>query len=203
MDSRWSCTWIPCYCTWWLFHWALGYFILLCRWDSFLQESVTYCHFSAAKHTDGHTANNYHGELLGGLLAALILKAAFSLLSRNAHPLVFACDNIGVVIDGNDWHLSLREAQSQGDLIRCFWEILSSLSFQIVCKHMYGNQDKNVPWESLTLLQQLNVIADQLAKEALWQSFTSRRYISSNFPLESFQIIIGGCKVTSSIHDAL
>jgi hypothetical protein len=126
--------------------------------------------FSAAERTDNQTASNYWGELLGGLLAALILKAASSLLSGNAHPAVVACYNMGVVIHGNDWHRSLREAQSQADLIRCFREILAGLNFDIVYEHVYGHQDKNVAWNSLTLLQQLNTIADQLAKEALWRA---------------------------------
>jgi hypothetical protein len=69
--------------------------------------------FSAAERTDNQTASNYRSELLGGLMAALILKAASSLLSGNAHPAVVACDNMGVVIHGNDCHHSLCGAQSQ------------------------------------------------------------------------------------------
>ena len=69
--------------------------------------------------------------------------------------------------------------------------------------HVYGHQDDTIPWDSLTLLQQLNTIADHLAKEALWRAFASGRYISSNFPFESFRIFIGGRKVTSSIRSAL
>eukprot|EP00956_Cyclotella_meneghiniana_P019226 scaffold32771_cov65-Cyclotella_meneghiniana.AAC.3 len=157
--------------------------------------------FSAAERTDNYTASNYRGELLGGLLAALILKAASSILSGDAHPAVIACDNMGVVIHGNNRHQSLREAQAQADIIRCFREILASLPFQIVYEHVYGHQDKNIPWDSLTLLQQLNCIADQLAKDALWRAFASGRFISSNFPFESFRIIINGSKVTSSIRN--
>jgi hypothetical protein len=159
--------------------------------------------FSAAERTDNHTASNYRGELLGGLLAALILKAASSLLSGDAHPAVVACDNMGVVIHGNNRHQSLREAQAQADIIRCFCDILAKLPFPIVYEHVYGHQDKTIPWDSLSLLQQLNCIADQLAKEALWRAFASGRYISSNFPFESFRIIINGSKVTSSIRDTL
>jgi hypothetical protein len=159
--------------------------------------------FSAAERTDNYTASNYRGELLGGLLAALILKAASSILSGDAHPAVIACDNMGVVIHGNNRHQSLREAQAQADIIRCFRETLASLPFPTVYEHVYGHQDKNIPWDSLTLLQQLNCIADQLAKEALWRSFSSGRFISSNFPFESFRIIINGSKVTSSIRDTL
>jgi hypothetical protein len=171
--------------------------IIFCRYSRQLAT------FSAAERTDNYTASNYRGELLGGLMTALILKAASSLLSGDAHPAVIACDNMGVVIHGNNRHQSLREAQAQADIIRCFRRILASLPFLVVYEHVYGHQDKNIPWDSLTLLQQLNCIADQLAKEALWRAFASGRYISSNFPFESFRIIINGSKVTSSIRDTL
>jgi hypothetical protein len=167
----------------------------------FCKEVRRIATFSAAERTDTHTASNYRGELLGGLLVALILKAASSLLSGDAHPAVIACDNMGVFIHGNNGHQSLREAQAQANIIRCFWEILAGLPFSIIFEHVYGHQDKNIPWKSLTLQQQLNCIADQLAKEALWRAFSTRRFISSNFPFESFRIIIEGSKVTSSIRE--
>jgi hypothetical protein len=106
---------------------------------------------------------------------------------------------MGVVIHGNDRHRSLREAQSQVDLIQCFRGILSGLPFKIVYEHGYGHQDKNISWNLLTLLQQLNIIANQLAKDALWRTFASSQFISSNLPFESFRIFINGRKVTSSI----
>jgi hypothetical protein len=174
--------------------------------DGLARGSLAIVHnssFSAAERTDNHTASNYRGELLGNLMTALILKAASSLLSGDAHPAVVACDNMGVVIHGNDRHRSLREAQSQADLIRCFRGILAGLPFEIIYEHVYGHQDKNIPWNLLTLLQQLNTIADQLAKDALWRAFASGRFISSNFPFKSFRILINGRKVTSSIRDAL
>jgi hypothetical protein len=115
--------------------------------------------------------SNYRGELLGGQMVALILKVASSLLLGNEHPAVVACDNMGVVIHGNGCHRSLREAQSQADLIRCFRGILAELPFKIIYEQVYGHQDKNLPWSVLTLLQQLNTIADQLAKDALWQVY--------------------------------
>jgi hypothetical protein len=64
--------------------------------DGLARGSLAIVHnssFSAAERTDKHTASNYRGELLGNLMAALILKAASSLLLGDAHPAVVACDN--------------------------------------------------------------------------------------------------------------
>lgn len=148
-------------------------------------------------------ASNYRGEFLGGLLAALILKVAASLLSGDTHPAVLACNNMGVVIHGNKHHRLLKEAQAQADVLRYFRGILAGLNFDITYEHVYGHQDDTIPWESLTLLQQLNTVADQLSKEALWHAFSTGWYISSHFPFESFHIVICGSKVISSIRKAL
>jgi hypothetical protein len=130
--------------------------IILCR------ETLRMATFSVAERTDS-SASNYRGEPLGGLLAALILKAASSILSGNAHPAVLACDNMGVVIHGNERNRSLKEAQTQADIIRCFPSVLAGLPLDITYEHVYGHQDDTIPWDSLTLLQQLNTIADRLA----------------------------------------
>lgn len=159
--------------------------------------------FSAVEMTDDETASNYRGELLGSLLAALILKAASSLLLDNGHSTTIACDNMGVVLHGNNRHHSLKEAQVQADLIRCFRAILSDLPVEVLYIHVYGHQDNTTAWSSLTLLQKLNVVADRLAKEALWMAYVSRQFISSKFLFESLRIIIDGVKVTASIKSAL
>ena len=124
--------------------------------------------FSAAERTVTFTASYYCGELLGGPVMALFLKAASSLLANGIHPAVIACDNMGVVIHGNNRYQSPQETQSQADVIRCFCKILVGLPFRITYKHVYGHQDNRVVWDDLTLFQQLNVITDRLAQEALW-----------------------------------
>jgi hypothetical protein len=159
--------------------------------------------FSAAERTHHRTASNYRGELLGGLLASLILKAASSLLSAEVRPVYIACDNMGVVLHGNNRHRSLKEAQKQADIIRCFRSILASLPFQIIYEHVYGHQDDSIPWSQLTLFQQLNVIVDKLAKDALVWAIRNNTFISSCFPYESLRIFVNGVKITSSIRSAL
>jgi hypothetical protein len=159
---------------------------------------------SCAERTDSDTAGNYRGELLGGLLLALIMRAAAPFLAHTPCPVVeIACDNMGVVIHGQNRHRPLKEAQKQADLIRCFRSILKDCSITVSYVHVYGHQDDKTNWDDLTLQQQLNVHADSLAKAALKKAVRNNSFISSLFPFESFRVMIGGRKVTSSIKKAL
>lgn len=157
---------------------------------------------SCVERTDTETAGNYRGELLGGLLLALIMQTATPFLDHTPCPAVeIACDNMGVVIHGQNRHRPLKEAQKQADLIRCFRSILilKDCSITVSYVHVYGHQDDKANWDDLTLQQQLNVHADSLAKAALKKAVRDNSFISSLFPFESFRVMIGGCKVTSSI----
>eukprot|EP00956_Cyclotella_meneghiniana_P028836 scaffold68204_cov23-Cyclotella_meneghiniana.AAC.8 len=156
-----------------------------------------------AERTDPRTASSYRGELLGGLLMSLILKAASSLIDEKSPPVRLACDNIGAVGHGNNRGKSLKDAQVQADVIRCFRAILPDVSFDITYEHVLGHQDDKVAWAALTLVQQLNVVADKVAQDYLVRAIHSGRFISSYFPFESFRVIVGGQKCTSLITEAL
>ena len=159
---------------------------------------------SCAEHTMPGTAGNYRGELLGGLLLALIMHAAGPLLGHGPFPVVeIACDNMGVVIHGKNRDRPLKDKQKQADLIRCFRAILAKCTVSIAYAHVYGHQDDKIPWDDLTLQQQLNVLADRLAKDALDRAVRDNLFISSLFPFESFRVLVNGTKVTSSIKDAM
>jgi hypothetical protein len=76
---------------------------------------------------------------------------------------------------------------------------LAGLPFSILYEHVYGHQDKTS--HGFHWLCFSNSIALQMANEAMWRAFSCWRYIFSNFPFESFHIIIKGNKVPSSIFE--
>eukprot|EP00956_Cyclotella_meneghiniana_P003395 scaffold4090_cov21-Cyclotella_meneghiniana.AAC.1 len=143
---------------------------------------------SCAERTMPGTAGNYRGELIGGLLLALIMHAAGPLLGQGPFPVVeIACDNMGVVGHGKNRDRPLKDKQKQADLIRCFRAILAKCTVAIAYAHVYGHQDDKIPWDDLTLQQQLNVLADKLAKDVLDKAVRDNLFISSLFPFESFR----------------
>ena len=142
---------------------------------------------------------------IDGLLISLILKAACTLINGNECPAVLlACDNNGVVGHGNNnRRRSLPEKQTQFDVICCFRSILSSFTVPIRYEHVYSHQDNKMSWSALSLEQQLNTIADKIAKNCLLQSLRKSTFISSIFPFESLRVIVRSNECTSSIKRAL
>ena len=158
---------------------------------------------TVVERTDARTASNYRGELLGGLLLALLLRAATLDPTLEYKPVEAWCDNLGVVGHGNDCHRSLPEKQSQADLVCTFRQILARLPMTVIYRHVYGHLDEDCPFDDLTISEQLNILADALAKEALKRAVAANRFISSNFPLENVRVFVDGTKVTASIKAAL
>jgi hypothetical protein len=69
--------------------------------------------------------------------------------------------------------------------------------------HVYGHLDEGCSFDELTLPEQLNILADALAKDALKQAVAANKFISSEFPLENVRVYVDGSKVTSSVKSAL
>ena len=69
-----------------------------------------------AEHSDD--ASNYRGEILGAIIAQLILRAASRRASSPFQPVIIHCDNRGVLLHGNDLSSSLLKKQLQADLLR-------------------------------------------------------------------------------------
>ena len=84
-------------------------------------------------------AGNYRGELLGAVLALLILHAASTGLPAPYPQISLSCDNKGVLSHGNSPRMSLRDAQSQADLIRLMKHLSSSNAFRPVWEWVEGH----------------------------------------------------------------
>ena len=143
-------------------------------------------------------ADNYRGEILGGMLLQLILRAASQDHSVEYQPVVIHCDNKGVVNHGNTPGRSLGEKQSQADVLRCLKNYVSFNPFDSVFRWVPSHQDKHKQWDDCTLMEQINIMVDRLAKKALIAAFMSGNFIDSNFPFEQVRVIVGGHKLTGS-----
>jgi hypothetical protein len=78
-----------------------------------------------------------------------------------------------------------------------------SLPHPVNYKHVYGHLDDGASFASLELPQQLNVMADMLAKTELQRCISSLDGGPPIYPLEAVRIFVGGKKVTASIKGAI
>ena len=74
---------------------------------------------------DSSSAGSYRGEILGAILAQLILRAA-SLGMIGPFPVLNEdCDNNGVVLHGNSYSKPLPASQTQADVLRVMKKLIS------------------------------------------------------------------------------
>ncbi len=153
--------------------------------------------------TNHYTASNYRGEILGGIITSQILLSIDSLNTTTDGAATCYCDNLGVIHHANNHSTSLPESQKQTDALLSFRRQLQSVKLKWAYKHVHSHQDANYSINDLTIPEQLNVLADAIAKQALKTAHQQLKYSKPNYPGEPIRLFIDGHKITSSIKAAL
>jgi len=148
-------------------------------------------------------ASNYRGEILGAIIAQLILRAASRRASAPFQPVTIHCDNRGVLSHGNDPSSSLSEKQSQADLLRYLKQLVRENPFKSCFEWVEGHAVERKGWANCNLEERLNDRADTLAKRVLEAGFVSDEFIDPDLPFEQLRVKVAGKKVTGSLRRAI
>ena len=70
-------------------------------------------------------AENYRGDILGGLMVQLVIRAATQQQHYQYAPVRIDCDNMGVVIHGNTQTQKLKGKQAQADVLQCLKDYIN------------------------------------------------------------------------------
>jgi hypothetical protein len=144
-------------------------------------------------------ADNYWAEILGGCCAQLIVKAAIAGRNVLGSPIPhFGCDNMGVVLYGNNSRCPLLEKQAQADVLQYIKQLISELRIGGTMVHVHGHMDEHLCCEQLTPAQLVNVKADELASSTLMLAITTQTFIKDIFPSEGISLKIGDKWITGS-----
>jgi hypothetical protein len=149
------------------------------------------------------SAGSYRGEILGAILAQLILRAA-SLGMIGPYPVLNEdCDNNGVVLHGNSYTKPLPASQTQADVLRVMKKLISRQMFTIRFLYVRSHTDTIKKLSKCSMTELMNIIVDDLAQRALRHSYSSGELFDGSYPNEDFIITMGGAKTTGPIRDAL
>jgi hypothetical protein len=146
-------------------------------------------------------ASNYCSELLGVVIALLILWAASVTLKLPLLSVMLHCDNRGVISHGNSLLVSLSKKQRQADLIR-YMKHLASMQHPI-WEWVKGHAEERKGWRRYSISEQMNNQADKLAKSALLHTILGRDVISGGFPFELVNMKVSDERVSGSPCQAL
>ena len=131
-----------------------------------------------------NAASNYRGELLGAVLALLILWVVTSTMTTPYPRTTLHCDNKGVIRHSSSPLRSLPEKQQQADLIRLVKHLASTNKCRAVWEWVEGHAVKSKGWEYCSLPERLNHQADLLAKTALMSGLEGGLIMEGDFPFE-------------------
>jgi len=102
------------------------------------------CKCTWAEHSE--STGSYRGEILGGIMTQLILKAAATGYNGMIPRVGADCDNNGIVTHGNTPHIPLSTNQTQADLLRVFKNLISMQSFTVKYKYVQSHADDSKKW---------------------------------------------------------
>jgi hypothetical protein len=166
--------------------------VLLCT-QTGLMGTIKCC-----EKTNPRTASNYRGELIGAVIASYILTLASEHSSSNRAVQMY-CDNLGVIHHASHPESPIKDKQPQSDVLTIFTQNLANATIPWSYHHVYSHLDDSTEFQFLSLPEQLNVMADKLAKDALLEAVDTGQYCKPYFPNESIRILVNGVKATTSI----
>ena len=129
-------------------------------------------------------ASNYRAEILGAIVAQLIIRAASHGSSARYQSVKIYCDNLGVLSHGSNPSTSLGENQAQADLLRCLKQLVRENPMDPIFGWVEGHAVERKGWALCLIQERLNDRADNLAKRALIAGYAADEYTENDLTFE-------------------
>jgi hypothetical protein len=144
-----------------------------------------------------------HGEILGAILAQIILHTAIQ-GQMGPYPIIMEdCSNLGIVRHGNKPQWSLSTIQPQADVLKILKQYIASQPFALKFLFVALHANNTKSWKDCSLKERINIKVNILAKKALICTHAEDQYFNGRFPLEDFQIYTNGIKVMGQVKPTL
>ena len=121
-------------------------------------------------------AGSYRGEVLGLCALQLLLLALEEWYHLSDNPtLTIYCDNEKAGERAQTQSRRIKPGWACADVLRSFRDTKLALKSSLLFRHVSAHMDDLLPWEQLSIPEQINCMCDSLAKEAL-QRGTKEHY---------------------------
>ena len=117
--------------------------------------------------TNHSRASNFRGEIHGGMLTSHILQTIDKLNPTSQGFVTCYCDNLGVIHHANNLLCSLPEEQKQRKNLLSFCHQLALIQITWEYVNVQPHQDNSHSMDEHMFPQQLKVLTDAIAKDAL------------------------------------
>ncbi len=157
-------------------------------------------------HEESEKASLYRGKLLGLTAIHHLVGFALDYYCHRTATRCMHCDNKGALRQASHKRRRVRTGTKHADLIRNLRYIKGKYRFDVTYLHVKAHQDDMIAYEDLPLVEQLNVMCDLLAKQAVqraYESATPRLAEHQLLPNEQAALIIENSKQTTDVASAL
>jgi hypothetical protein len=146
-------------------------------------------------------ASSYRGELLGLVAVHTLISSIATFYKLDQLFGKICCDNLAALRQSGRCRRRVRTGIKHADLHRAIRTIKLRTPMRLIYEHVRAHQDRILPWSSLSLVQQLNVICDELVNEAVHRAITEgAKHSGPRFlPFENVAVVLDGIKLTTDV----
>ena len=143
-----------------------------------------------------HIQSAYRSEL-GALVGCFLLRWILSIATNSSPNVVVACDNDKALQKSITDQDFVKIGWKHSDLISAITDIRGSVEGNIAIEYVKGHSDSEKAWDELSMIEKLNVKADEEAKLCRAR-LTNHVHRSPRWNLGYGQVIINNIPVTTS-----
>ena len=157
-----------------------------------LRLAGSFCEYSPG-------ASSYRGEMLGLCALQLLLLAVDTWYEGEVvNSITIYCDNEKAGERAHEEHRRIKPSWACADVLRSFRDTKLSLTIPIQFAHVPAHMDDLLPWDQLSLAEQLNCMCDSLAKSALRKGYEEGYHDKTNMlPRERTAVVFDVGKASS------
>ena len=113
------------------------------------------------------SASSFRGEMLGLCAMHVLVRAIETQCYLLSSSMTISCDNEVAVRRATATPRRIKPRWACGDILRSFRNIRPLIRTNLAFKYVRSHMDDHVPWDQMSLEEQLNCQCDRLAKDAV------------------------------------
>ena len=151
------------------------------------------------------SASLFRAEMLGLCCLHLLARGIAKFFDLGQWAAILSCNNKRALELSSNHHRRIKPSANSANIRRSFRATKQGYIGGFKYVHIYGHMDQFLPWNQLSLMQQLNCVCDTLVKKALLSAIISGYHDRPTqiLPRKDVALVIWGNKVTGDISTPL
>ncbi len=144
------------------------------------------------------SASSFRAEMPGLFCLHLLARGVAEFFDLGQWAAILSCNNKRALELSSNHHRRIKPSANSANIRHSFRATKQGYIGGFKYVHIYGHMDQFLPWNQLSLMQQLNCVCDTLVKKALLSAIISGYHDRPILilPCKDVALVIWGNKVT-------